>query len=347
MWRGWLMVLALALPLVVQAQTPDIDELQHKLDRLRAEKAVKDKKAAAEKKASEAAAEKAAADKALADKVAADKAAADKAVADQAAAAAAAKAAADMATARQAATQSARAHEATDMVVIRSGRLLMGYAENQPGRPIGEGPKHSVSIRSFALAKYDVTFEEWDLCVAAGGCNGYRPDDEHMGRGNRPVINVNYDDALAYARWYSLMTGHDYRLPTEAEWEYAARAGTTTIFYWGDTVGSGHAVCGNCGTQWGGVSTAPVGSLAPNGWGLYDMAGNVNQWTQDCWNISYFDAPTDGRAWTSGDCTEHVTRGGNWMFDADEAASAYRMGTALKTDERNLGLGFRLARTLP
>ena len=245
--------------------------------------------------------------------------------------------AAKKAAADKAASESARkeAAEAGGMAVIPAGSFMMGDGSSQ----------HSVSLRRFALAKYDVTFDDWDACVAAGGCGGYRPDDSGWGRGSRPVINVSWDDAQAYARWFSAKTGRQYRLPTEAEWEYAARAGTTTAYYWGDDIGSGHANCDGCGSQWDNKQTAPVGSFAPNPWGLYDMAGNVVQWTEDCYSGGYDGAPSDGSARTTGDCTMRVIRGGSWSFIPRNLRSASRFRD--DTGDRHFFLGFRLARTLP
>ena len=140
------------------------------------------------------------------------------------------------------------------------------------------------------------------------------------------------------------MTGRPYRLLTEAEWEYAARAGTTTAYYWGDEIGKANANCNGCGSQWDNRETSPVGSFKPNAFGLYDMSGNVLQWVEDCYHDNYDDAPTDGSAWTSGDCSRRVVRGGSWYSDPQYLRSADRFGYA--TDFRSGDLGFRLARTL-
>ena len=136
--------------------------------------------------------------------------------------------------------------------------------------------------------------------------------DSGFGRGTKPVINVNWDDAQQYVAWFSKMTGQPYRLLTEAEWEYAARAGTTTAYSWGDEIGKGNANCNGCGSKWDNRETSPVGSFKPNAFGLYDMHGNVWQWVQDCYHDNYNGAPTDGSAWTSGDCSRRVLRGGAW-----------------------------------
>ena len=189
---------------------------------------------------------------------------------------------------------------------------------------------------------YDVTFADWDACVAVGGCS--RVGDSGFGRGTRPVINVNFGDARRYVEWLSKMTGRTYRLLTEAEWEYAARAGSTTAYFWGDQIGSGNANCNECGSQWDHQRTAPVGKFTPNQFGLYDIVGNVSQWVQDCWNADYDGAPTDGSAWTIGDCDNGVVRGGSWFNDPQNLRSADRFRNPRTL--RNLSFGIRLGRTL-
>jgi formylglycine-generating enzyme required for sulfatase activity len=163
-------------------------------------------------------------------------------------------------------------------------------------------------------------------------------------RDTKPVINVDWDDAQTYVAWLSKMTGQPYRLLTEAEWEYAARAGTTTAYYWGDDTGKGNANCDGCGSQWDAKQTSPVGSFAANQFGLYDMAGNVLQWVQDCYRGNYDGAPTDGSAWTSGACGNRVIRGGSWIYVSRPPRSAGRGGLA--AEYRGGNLGFRVGRTL-
>ena len=196
-------------------------------------------------------------------------------------------------------------------------------------------------------AKYELTFADWDACVAAGGCNGYKPNDLGWGRGQQPVINVSWDDAHAYVAWLSAVTGKTYRLLSEAEYEYATRAGTTTAYPWGDDIGQNNANCDGCGSQWDGQQTAPVGSFAPNAFGLYDMVGNVFEWTEDCRHTNYNGAPTDGSAWldaNDGDCTDHIVRGGSWANPPSSARSATRGWNTAVT--RVFDEGFRVARTL-
>lgn len=204
-----------------------------------------------------------------------------------------------------------------------------------------ESPLHEVRIGyRFAVGRYSVTFAEWDACVADGGCRGYRPDDAGWGRGRRPVINVNWTDARAYVDWLRERTGQPYRLLSEAEWEYAARAGTSTAYYSGDTLDASQANFGR--THQG---TLEVGSFPANGFGLHDMTGNSAQWLEDCHHESYEAAPTDGSAWiTGGDCSLRNVRGGAWSLSAWSVRTAQRIGDPIAT--RNDHLGFRVARDL-
>ncbi len=227
------------------------------------------------------------------------------------------------------------------MVVISAGSFLMGSPESEEGRYAAEGPQHRVEIpEAFAVGAYEVTFEEWDACVAEGGCGGYRPDDAGWGRGARPVIGVSWEDARDYVRWLSGRTGEEYRLLSEAEWEYAARAGTRTRYSFGDDISPSQANYWDSGHR----KTVPVGSYRPNGFGLYDMHGNVYEWVQDCWNGNYDGAPRDGRAWESGDCSLRVLRGGSWYHLPGDLRSASRPWNF--AGSRNLSYGFRVARTL-
>ena len=236
---------------------------------------------------------------------------------------------------REYAAVKARQHE---MVSIPGGTFRMGDLSGE-GR-YNERPVHSVTVPAFRLGKYEVTFAQWDACVADGGCDGYSPDDAGGGRGNRPVINISWDDIQTYIAWLNGRTGGNYRLPTEAEWEYAARAGSTTLYSWGDDIGSNRANCNDdCGDSY--EYAAPVGSFPANAWGLHDMHGNVWEWVQDCWNESYQGAPTDGSAWESGVCGQRVFRGSSWKLNARSLRSAYRGRSARAA--RSYLLGFRLA----
>lgn len=233
------------------------------------------------------------------------------------------------------------------MVEIPSGSFTMGSPESESGTD--EGPQHLVTIRSpFAVGAYEVTFAEWDACVRGGGCGGHEPDDEGWGRGNRPVVNVSWEDAQAYVEWLSREAGQGYRLLSEAEWEYVARAGTETARYWGESE-SGQCRYANGSNESAPCSdgyevTSPVGAFQPNPFGLYDVLGNVWEWTADCWNDSYVGAPLDGSAWRSGDCSLRVLRGGSRNASPDHLRSAFRGRP--QAGNRLSGIGFRIARTL-
>ena len=235
------------------------------------------------------------------------------------------------------------AKDCPEMVVIPAGRFTMGSSAVEKGRYSNEGPTRLVTItRLFAVSKFDVTFDEWDACVSVGRCR--QTADSGMGRGTKPVINVTWDDAQQYVAWFSKMTGHQYRLLTEAEWEYAARGGTTSVYYWGDDIGKEHANCDGCGSQWDDRETAPVGSFKPNAFGLYNMYGNVWKWVQDCYHADHEGAPNDGSARTSGDCSRCIVRGGSWDVKPRYLRAAFRnRGT---TGDRDNDLGFRVARTV-
>ena len=231
------------------------------------------------------------------------------------------------------------------MMVVSAGSFTMGSPANEPGRFADEGPQHKVTIaRQLAVGQFELTFDDWDACVADSGCNGYRPSDQGWGRGTRPVINVNWDDANAYVAWLAKKAGKPYRLLSEAEYEYATRAGITAAYPWGDAIGTDNANCKGCGSQWGGKQTAPVGSFAPNGFGLYGAVGNIWEWTEDCYHSSYSGAPMNGSAWTSGDCSRRVLRGGPWSYPSEYLRSAARIGVT--TDLRYPDFGFRVGRTL-
>ena len=245
--------------------------------------------------------------------------------------------------------------EGPEMVVLPTGRFRMGSPAGEAGRRSNEGPVHTVTIsRPIAMGRYPVTFEDYDLYVSAiegreflKALFGKKPADVGWGRGRRPVINVSQEDAQAYATWLSAQTGKTYRLPSESEWEYAARSGTETAYSWGDEIGVNRANCDGCGSEWDNRQTAPVGSFEPNAFGLYDMHGNVWEWVADCWHRNYEGAPTDGRAWTSG-CTSFfssaVVRGGSWYRYPRFLRSASR--SWFTPSYRHSGYGFRLVQDL-
>ena len=229
-----------------------------------------------------------------------------------------------------------------EMVVIPAGRFRMGCVS---GRDCwdNEQPVHEVQVSSFALGVYEVTFEEYERFARATGRD--RPNDRGWGRGGRPVINVSWEDAQAYAAWLSRETGEAYRLPSESEWEYSARAGSTTRYSWGQDIGRNRANCDGCGSRWDDDETAPAGSFAANGWGLHDMHGNVWEWVEDCWHENYARAPRDGSAWTSGgNCGRRVLRGGSWFNSPVLLRSAYRGRNG--AGARFVFDGFRVSRTL-
>jgi formylglycine-generating enzyme required for sulfatase activity len=268
--------------------------------------------------------------------------------------------------------------ECPDMVVIPAGRFLMGSQADEVGRFANEGPQHDVHVPGFALAKTEVTRAQFAAFVAA---TGYQAGSscflfengrfkEYQGKtwrdpgfaqtDNDPVACVDWDDAQAYVAWLSRRTGQRYRLPSEAEWEYAARAGSATARPWGDSADQActHANVMDAtgkrqipGVNWeahpcsdGYAWTAPVASYQANAFGLYDMIGNLWEWTQDCWNDSYRNAPVDGSAWMSGDCGKHVLRGSSWLYSPTYARSAYR--DALIAADRDVSFTIRPAREI-
>ena len=227
------------------------------------------------------------------------------------------------------------------MVVVPAGRFDMGAADEKDA---DTRPVHTVVIaKPFALGKYEVTFAEYDAFASATA--RAQPDDKGWGRGNRPVINVSWEDARAYAAWLSAQTGKKYRLPSEAEWEYAARAGNSAHFAWGADVGRNKANCQGCGSQWDGKQTAPVGSFPANAFGLHDMHGNVWEWVQDCHHGSYAGAPADGSAREQCDSANRVLRGGSWSNTPEVLHAAVRVWSAPSETYAELG-GFRLAQDL-
>ena len=232
-----------------------------------------------------------------------------------------------------------------EMVVVPAGSFMMGSPSAERGRYRDEGPVHRVTIgEPFAVGVYEVTFDEWQACARGGGCGGYSPADQSWGGGKRPVINVSWKDAQAYVEWLSRKTGRPYRLPSESEWEYVARAGTRTAYWWGDRVGQRRANCKGCMSRWDNSRTAPVGSFSANAFGLHDVHGNVSEWVGDCWNSGYGRAPRDGSAWESGDCDHRIVRGGAWIAVPNAMRSAFRSSTFFGS--RYSTTGFRVARTL-
>jgi formylglycine-generating enzyme required for sulfatase activity len=247
-----------------------------------------------------------------------------------------------------------------EMVVVPAGSFLMGAPRRDEGwasfhdpvgiqlyeNPAQDWPQHEVGFkRMFAVGRFAVTFDEWDACVADGGCGGYRPSDMDWGRGRRPVINVAWDDAQAYVAWLSRKSGKPYRLLSEAEREYVTRAGTTTTFWWGNSISVEQA------NFTGGGTTSliiprlqPVDRFAPNPWGLYQVHGGVWEWVEDCWDEQYPHAPSDGSARRDGRCANRILRGGSWIDDAERlrASRRYVGFHGMRSDD----VGFRVARTI-
>ena len=256
-----------------------------------------------------------------------------------------------------------------ELLVVPAGTYLMG----KDGGAKREGPAHRVTIGSaFAIGKYEATFDEWEVCIEEGGCKvmimgpaplGKRevsfaewkacltddqcqalPDDHKWGRGRHPVMNINFSEAEDFVRWLSRKTGHVYRLPTEAEWEYAARGGTSTAYSWGDEVGSDNANCRTCAPTKS-HKTFPVGSYKPNPFGLYDVHGNVWEWVQDCWYPSHEGAPADGSARLADTCKYRTTRSGSWYYVSTNVRSTYR--ARFNPRAFSYGIGLRVLRELP
>jgi formylglycine-generating enzyme required for sulfatase activity len=263
-----------------------------------------------------------------------------------------------------------------EMVVIPAGKFTMGSPASEEGRDTGEGPTREVSVPSFALGRYEVTraqFQAYATGVGAkiAGCrvasvNAWVDDASRSWQSpgfeqtpSEPVVCVNWDDMNAFVKWLGLRARQTYRLASEAEWEYAARAGTTTSRYWGnspsdacahanvvdETVKKYFAVLMTHACSDGVVHTAPAGRFKPNAFGVYDILGNAWEWTQDCWNDNYTRAPTGGGPWTTGDCSRRVVRGGSWISEPRYVRAAFRVGNP--TSFRDHVSGFRVARALP
>jgi len=237
-----------------------------------------------------------------------------------------------------------------ELVVLPAGIYIMGLGAKRRR----DGPPHRVNIkRPFAVGRFEVTFREWTACVEAGGCD-HRPDDHKWGTIRRPVINVTWFQAKGYLKWLSKVTGAKYRMLSEAEWEYVHRGGTTTPFWWGDDVGTKMANCRDCESRQCCTAkdhsccshgTTMVGTFPPNPFGVFDTAGNVFEWTADCWNNDHKGAPKDGAVRATGDCNNRVIRGGSFYYFNKVARSFYRSKNPPQV--KSYWLGFRVARELP
>jgi formylglycine-generating enzyme required for sulfatase activity len=198
-------------------------------------------------------------------------------------------------------------------------------------------------VAGFALGAYEVTQREWKACVAAGACS----DKPRVGVPNDrlPMMDLSWDDATKYVQWLRSLTGKPYRLSSEAEWEYAARAGATTPYPWGKEIGVARANCSGCGGTYDPKLPAAVGSFPPNAWGLHDMQGGVAEWTEDCWHKNYEGAPANGSAWQSRRCTERVLRGGSWKNPPSDLTVSSR--NFYDGSVRYVANGLRVAVTVP
>lgn len=219
-----------------------------------------------------------------------------------------------------------------EMMRLPGGAFLMGSPEGEPARRAWEGQQREVQVPAFAISTHEVTLAQWDACYAAGSCSGYTPPDRGWGRGAHPALMVSWSDAQAYVQWLSQRTGRAYRLPSEAEWEYAARGGATSAYWWGPQYDASKVSAGR---------TSEAGSHGANAFGLFDVTGNVAEWVEDCYVTGYTGAPNDGRPMLDGNCDMRVIRGGSWRDDANglRIASRGRIGRTT----RDGGVGFRVA----
>jgi formylglycine-generating enzyme required for sulfatase activity len=217
------------------------------------------------------------------------------------------------------------------MNMIRDGTFMMGSNDDATEKPI-----HQVTFKPFAISRYPISVREWNECAAAKAC-GFVAN----GKDDAPVTNVSWSDAKQFVTWLAGATHKPYRLPSEAEWEYAARGGTQTKYWWGDKFQPGMANCKNCTDVAAVEQPVRVGSFKPNPFGLYDMGGGVDQWVEDCWHRNYHGAPSDGSPWIEGDCFSHVIRSGSWKNDARYVRPANR--DSYDTNVRYPTHGFRVA----
>ena len=225
------------------------------------------------------------------------------------------------------------------LVSLPAGSFTMGSNSSDPS----EKPAHQVAITApFAIGKFEVTVQQWNACVTANGCQ--KVVQATNANPSAPVRDVSWDDAQQYVKWLSMLSGEAYRLPTEAEWEYAARGGAATAYWWGDKMAAGKANCKDCGPPWSDKAPANAGSFVPNGFGLYDTSGSVWEWVADCWHNNFKDAPADGRAWDEPGCRVRVIRGGSWR----EGTPYMVASTRFKYDAsvRQAQNGFRVARSV-
>ncbi|HEY7687268.1 MAG TPA: SUMF1/EgtB/PvdO family nonheme iron enzyme [Dongiaceae bacterium] len=221
------------------------------------------------------------------------------------------------------------------MVALPAGEFIMGNAEGDGS----ERPPHRVEIKPFAMGKFEVTVAQWRACVEAAGCESI--SQMNSADDTIPMLNVSWDDASAYVKWLADKSGKKYRLPTEAEWEYAARAGTKTPYWWGDKLSPEYASCRDCGGEYAKLTPPSAATLMANPFGLVSMGGGISEWVMDCWRSNYEGAATDGSAWTEGNCSRRVLRGGSWRDDHKHITASAR--AFYDHDVRYLYNGFRVA----
>jgi len=238
-----------------------------------------------------------------------------------------------------------------EMVVINSGAGKLGSPDFEKKRKRHEGPMRDTYINyQFEVSKYEITFDDWDKCVSDGGCSGHKPNDKGWGRGKRPVIDVSFNDAKNFLKWLNGKTGGDYRLLSEAEWEYVARAGQDAPFGNGYDLSAQDANFNGTAPYGSGAKgpylrkTQPVGQYAPNAFGVHDMHGNVYEWIEDCYSPDHSGSAGDGSARTDGDCKFRLMKGGSWVAHGYQARAAARIRYV--TDYRYDDYGIRIARTL-
>ena len=226
------------------------------------------------------------------------------------------------------------------MINVPAGTFRMGGASAIVGPD--EVPRHQVTISAFVVGVYEVTFDEYYQFAKATGRK--QPEDSGWDRKTHPVVDIAWDDAFAYTRWLSKQTGKSYRLLSESEWEYVARAGTTRSFWWGSKPGTGNAHCFDCKSDYSTSKPAKIGTYKPNPFGLYDTAGNVFEWVHDCYHRNYKDAPDDGSVWEGGDCDVRIARGGAYRSPANSMRVENR--DKFKSNKGQYNVGFRVARDL-
>lgn len=220
------------------------------------------------------------------------------------------------------------------MTKLPGGRFAMGSHEDRTELPV-----HEVTIAAFAIGKYPVTLGQWRQCVAAKACKPGPDGDDDL-----PVYGMSWNDAQDFVKWLSAATGAHYRLPSEAEWEYAARGGTHSKYWWGERLVPGKTACKGCGTNYQASRPMKIGSFSPNPFGIYDIDGTVAQWVSDCWHKNYEGAPRNGKSWDARDCDQHVLRGGAWNNDVSYLRTSSR--DFYDTSVRYPSHGFRVARSL-